>query len=235
MTDCKTENKLICFEDGSYIELIAFINDLPQHRAGHHWGDKKSGIIDFALTSDEEAGTYWEGLNERLEKSGVSERYKHPAAGGRLRDDGIEVRWQVTFPPEMMQRGEVPFLCHDVTARELRAPVTKEALTHPCGAYGLKNLSVILPLERIAYLEKVYAALLNVPHDPGSGAVFTAGRVRAVGREGIDDVTIRVHGPSGKRQEDFLAERGALIGEMVFGGVNVADGTETFAPLDSWA
>jgi hypothetical protein len=33
--DGKTENKLICFEDGSYIEFIAFINNDPKMREGH--------------------------------------------------------------------------------------------------------------------------------------------------------------------------------------------------------
>lgn len=33
--DNKTENKLIIFADGSYIELIAFIDDDPGLREGH--------------------------------------------------------------------------------------------------------------------------------------------------------------------------------------------------------
>jgi hypothetical protein len=33
--DNKTENKLIIFADGSYIELIAFIDDDPKLRDGH--------------------------------------------------------------------------------------------------------------------------------------------------------------------------------------------------------
>jgi hypothetical protein len=64
--DGKTENKLICFRDGSHIELIAFINDDPKHREGHWWGDKSPGIIDFAFTSDEDADVHFAGLQERL-------------------------------------------------------------------------------------------------------------------------------------------------------------------------
>jgi hypothetical protein len=33
--DGKTENRLICFQDGSYLELIAFINDDLKLREGH--------------------------------------------------------------------------------------------------------------------------------------------------------------------------------------------------------
>lgn len=35
--DGKTENKLILFRDGSYLELIAFVNDDPEKRKGHWW------------------------------------------------------------------------------------------------------------------------------------------------------------------------------------------------------
>ncbi|OCL03243.1 hypothetical protein AOQ84DRAFT_392409, partial [Glonium stellatum] len=41
--DNRTENKLILFQDGSYIELIAFIDDDPARRAGHWWGDASPG------------------------------------------------------------------------------------------------------------------------------------------------------------------------------------------------
>ena len=33
--DGKTENRLVLFEDGTYLELIAFINDDPVRRQGH--------------------------------------------------------------------------------------------------------------------------------------------------------------------------------------------------------
>lgn len=33
--DGKTENRLICFQDGSYLELIAFVGDDPKLREGH--------------------------------------------------------------------------------------------------------------------------------------------------------------------------------------------------------
>jgi hypothetical protein len=35
--DNRTENRLILLADGSYIELIAFINDDPALREGHWW------------------------------------------------------------------------------------------------------------------------------------------------------------------------------------------------------
>lgn len=35
--DGKTENRLVLFQDGSYLELIAFIDDDPEKRRGHWW------------------------------------------------------------------------------------------------------------------------------------------------------------------------------------------------------
>lgn len=35
--DNRTENRLVIFADGSYLELIAFINDDPEKREGHWW------------------------------------------------------------------------------------------------------------------------------------------------------------------------------------------------------
>lgn len=35
--DKKTENRLVLFRDGTYLELIAFINDDPDKRKGHYW------------------------------------------------------------------------------------------------------------------------------------------------------------------------------------------------------
>src|SRR3954454_7959124 len=50
--DGLTENKLIVFSDGTYLELIAFLpSTTPALRAAHWWGNKHPGIIDFAYTS----------------------------------------------------------------------------------------------------------------------------------------------------------------------------------------
>src|SRR5271154_5029213 len=115
--DGKTANKLILFSDGSYIELIAFIDDDPRRRAGHWWGDKKPGIIDFAFTTDGDARGYHDVLTERLAGLEGGMGYAHPVAGGRARPDGVKVEWEVMFP-RGAGRGELPFFCHDVTPRE---------------------------------------------------------------------------------------------------------------------
>ena len=52
--DNRTENRLILLADGSYIELIAFINDDPALREGHWWVSAKRielGILPNKLTN----------------------------------------------------------------------------------------------------------------------------------------------------------------------------------------
>lgn len=66
--DRKTENQLICFRDGCYVELIAFVNDDPKNREGHRWGGKQFGIIDFAFTHRTgDAADLFSELQERLD------------------------------------------------------------------------------------------------------------------------------------------------------------------------
>lgn len=44
--DNRTENRLILLADGSYIELIAFINDDPALRKGHWWVSESRNEFD---------------------------------------------------------------------------------------------------------------------------------------------------------------------------------------------
>ncbi|TKX26854.1 hypothetical protein C1H76_1009 [Elsinoe australis] len=157
--DNKTENKLIIFKDGSYIELIAFINDDPEKKKGHWWGDHGSGYIDWAFTSDSSDDVF--AVNERLEKAGSvlnGARYKPPQEGGRTKPDGTEIKWTVTFP-EKVRRGEVPFWCHDVTPRELRVPKDEASTAHPCGALGVGSLTMLVPGKNMVSFNKFYTAV----------------------------------------------------------------------------
>lgn len=108
--------------------------------------------------------------------------YQPPVAGGRTRPDGVDVKWvrvrsyffmtstltsqqEVTFPVvgENYQRGQLPFWCHDVTPREVRAPIAKANTTHPCGTTGVSELCVFVPEERVSVLLEAYSATLAAP------------------------------------------------------------------------
>ncbi|TVY92641.1 hypothetical protein LAWI1_G001836 [Lachnellula willkommii] len=218
--DNKTENKLICFKDGSYIELISFINDDPALREGHWWGEQAFGIIDFAFTSKEGGGAEenYEAVSKRLgqvkwEDGEQEVRYQKPVEGGRKRDDGVDVKWQVTFPvvSDGYQRGELPFFCHDITDREVRVPFSKECVTHPSGAYGVQRLVIFVPGERAKTLEKAYGAIIGVESE--ERGVFETEPLKGEGSK----VGVVVKDPEKEWQKEEMKRRGGLLlGDLSF-------------------
>jgi hypothetical protein len=72
--------------------------------------------------------------------------HAEPIRGGRKRADGVDVQWAVTFPRGekggQSSRGRVPFFCHDITPSNVRVPLDEKKTTHPCGAVGVKELTV---------------------------------------------------------------------------------------------
>ncbi|KAK3723522.1 hypothetical protein LTR37_001774 [Vermiconidia calcicola] len=155
--DGKTENRLVLFQDGTYLELIAFINDDPEKRSGHWW-DKPYGVVDFAFTT---ADLDYQSLKQRLQDSGTGISYAEPKAGGRITPDGKELKWEVTFPTGV-DRGNVPFFCTDVTPRERRVPVTEANATHPSGAIGMAGMLLEVEKQNLERLSKAIATVLGV-------------------------------------------------------------------------
>lgn len=136
--DGKTENKLVLLSDGTYLELIAFTSE--NSRQGHWW-DKPYGVVDFALTTPDEDFLELSAIKDRLAKTDTDISYQSPKEGGRLRPDGVELKWRVTFPINC-SRGEAPFWCHDVTPRDRRVPGTEDNTSHPSGVLGMAGVEV---------------------------------------------------------------------------------------------
>lgn len=158
--DGRTENRLIIFKDGSYVELIAFIDDDPDRRSGHWW-DKPFGIVDYAFTSRQEDHN---SINKRLHRVQSRMSYEQPKRGGRVRPDGVDIQWLVTFPTNV-ERGLIPFWCHDITPRENRVPLLDESTTHPCGAQGIAGLALSLESAKSSSVNQAIAAILEVEAD----------------------------------------------------------------------
>lgn len=155
--DDKTENKLVLFPDGTYLELIAFIDDDPERRKGHWW-DKDFGVVDWALTTSDDSFPELPAIKERLAKTDTEISYKSPQEGGRRRPDGKELAWRVTFPVNC-SRGSIPFWCNDVSPREWRVPVSKDNTKHPSGTLG--TAGVELRTTSHARLTTATAAILD--------------------------------------------------------------------------
>lgn len=115
-----THNALVGFQDGSYLELIAF-HDLAAARGKHSWApvaERGGGWADFAVLSND--------LRQDLAALGDLVA-RPPEDGGRTRPDGIEIAWRVARLEKPL-----PFVIEDLTARELRVP-GGEAAKHANG------------------------------------------------------------------------------------------------------
>ncbi len=124
-----THNALVGFQDGSYLELIAFL-DLAAARRKHSWApiaERGGGWADLAVLSNDlfqDAAA----LGDLVAKP--------PEDGGRTRPDGLAIAWRVArlVPP-------LPFVIEDLTARELRVP-GGDAARHANGIKGVKRIVV---------------------------------------------------------------------------------------------
>lgn len=147
-----THNALVVFQDGAYFELIAWKG--PE--AHHPWWPKLQqfgpGIVDFALLPSTTTETVAQALSRGL-------AYQPPVNGGRLRPDGVELRWQNARPIT----ADLPFLCGDVTPRALRVP-EGDVRNHANGVHGVAQLRIAV--HDLAASLKRYQALLGLDSTP---------------------------------------------------------------------
>ena len=125
-----SQNALVVFADGSYLELIAWPQPGPAERWYNVLAKHGEGLMDFALIPDDVPRAIVAARSRGLALNG-------PVEGARVRPDGRELKWrtgrQTTF--------DLPFLCGDVTPREWRVPAG-EARHHANGAVGIAAVTV---------------------------------------------------------------------------------------------
>ncbi|MEJ7930624.1 VOC family protein [Ramlibacter sp. AN1015] len=125
-----TRNALVLFQDGSYLELIAF--DQPTEDRWHQvLARHGEGLVDYALLPTDVAARVREARARGL--AGIGD----PQPGGRLRQDGVEVAWQIV----RQASHDLPFYCADVTPRHLRVP-EGDLRQHANGALGVAEIRV---------------------------------------------------------------------------------------------
>jgi hypothetical protein len=175
-----SSNALVVFEDGSYLELIAWSPPNPAERWSALLQQFGEGYLDFALLPEDVPRAIGEAKARGLQLNG-------PIDGARVRPDGREVKWQTARQTTF----DLPFLCSDITPREWRVPVGAARL-HPNGARGIERVTVAVQDARVSGGR--YAALLGV--SPSSE--FTVGTTTVELREqplprrgeGVVDVAI---------------------------------------------
>ncbi len=127
-----THNALICFQDGSYLELLAPTN--KPARPGVNAADFRrvlesgEGLIGYALFSEQLSDEIAVMRGRGIAVSDIT-------PGGRLRTDGVELRWESA----MIGMSMSPFFIRDVTPRNLRVP---DSTTRH--ANGVTGVSVVV-------------------------------------------------------------------------------------------
>src|SRR2546423_2327298 len=139
-----TYNGLVAFADGSYIELISFYRDNPDHR---WWSalKKGEGLVDYCMRTDDLRGD-----TEKLRQAGV--HIDDPVPWSRARPDGYQLKWMLALA-RGRHRGVAPFLIEDVTPRDERVPHDVE---HENGARGIA--AVLVAVDDLHTVEKWYEA-----------------------------------------------------------------------------
>lgn len=163
-----THNALVGFQDGSYLELIAF-HDLAAARGKHGWApvaERGGGWADFALRSNDFRSDV-AALRDLVARP--------PEEGGRARPDGVAIAWRLA-----RLQGPLPFLIEDLTARELRVP-GGDAAKHANGMTGVAG--IVLGATDPALVTERYAIL----RERGAPEI----EVRRADRDGLLDVRFR--------------------------------------------
>ena len=179
--DGLTRNALIPFEDGSYFELVSFLD--PEDSRDNVWGWRKflphEGLVDYCVASDD-----LESDIMKLESLGFD--VKGPDDGGRRLPDGAEIRWRIA---RIRQEGRLlPFLIEDLTPREMRVP-GGPAAEHPNGASGISLLEIAAPDAEEA--APSLAALAGIPDDAGTSIRLGACSLLPVAAE-REDAALRL-------------------------------------------
>lgn len=168
-----TENALIVFADGTYLELVATRErgereSLRELRGTEGWerhlheasavGRRflpalagPDGVADFALRAEKLDRVAQESRRRMFVMTG-------PVAFGRERPDGMRVEMKLLIPAEPW----LPFLIEDRTPISARIPDDPAARAHPNGALGLGRVTVRTPAigsAALAYADRFEASL----------------------------------------------------------------------------
>jgi catechol 2,3-dioxygenase-like lactoylglutathione lyase family enzyme len=145
--DGRSRNALIAFADGSYLELIAFKDNIVPESHTFYRTNSIEGLITYAFLP----------TNIKADIDSARERglpFDGPHPGGRLRPDGQRLEWQIARP----LTHDLPFLCADITPRSLRVP-SGPAHEHRNGATGISALGIVV--SDIEQSRQRYASLLG--------------------------------------------------------------------------
>ena len=159
-----THNALVSFADGTYFELIAFLES-GEKAQEHRWWPRVAdgeGLIDYALLSDDLNADAAEARGRDLDILG-------PDDGGRIRLDGERLEWRSMMLGRGIGDPALPFVIEDVTARGLRVP-GGDATQHTLGATRVAGLTIVTK-----NLDESTQALTSLLGNPGEDVIVEEG------------------------------------------------------------
>jgi len=143
-----SHNALVVFDDGTYIEIIAWRAAAPEEGWWRTLQARGEGLVDHALLPRSVPAAL-----AAAQARGLSP-LRGPIDGGRLRPDGVRLAWQIA----RADRQDLPFLCGDLTPRALRVPEGAPR-RHVNGAIGIA--CVQLATDDLGTTAARYRALLG--------------------------------------------------------------------------
>ena len=146
-----TQNALIYFSDGTYLELIEWTDPAPGEKWYERLTTQGEGLVDFAVVPSQITRAI---TNARAGKV----LYRGPIGGSRIKPTGEHILWQLGWP----NSNALPFLCGDITPRSLRVP-EGEVRKHQNNASGIS--SVAIRVNDLGKSAKDYRALLGSHFD----------------------------------------------------------------------
>jgi hypothetical protein len=215
-----TDNALLGFDDGSYIELIA--REHPAAGGGEDarlWKNLQPGMSRacfWAIHTDN-----LQALVDSFHQAKIAIR--EPQAGGRKKPDGTVLQWRTAAVPDDRGGDILPFAIEDITSRDLRiqpsASVKGSELTGVKRVIiGVNNLAAAVAIYRKAFrLGKPELHAGGVPlrkqaYFPGTAIILEQS---SPGLRGADQVSSFGEGPTeillGTRDLEQTRRRGNLV------------------------
>ena len=190
-----TQNALIGFEDGSYLELFA---PTPQPRtAEHRWFARirnGGGLVDFCLLGADLATEI-----TRIRRGGIE--YSQSFAMVRVTPDGARIEWSLSTPPGIAGQNGWPFMIEDTTPRAIRIPHAPEQIRHANGSKGVAGVTVLV--RNVEASSKAYEAILGTQPQPAAGSQDGTGRLFS-----INGAWIQVREPRSTDEKEHLERHG---------------------------
>ncbi|KAF8894828.1 glyoxalase-like domain-containing protein [Infundibulicybe gibba] len=206
--DGLTENALVVFADGVYLELISFTHHVsyyppgsPQReqREAHQWASKQNGWVDYAfLGSGSKTDSISKIINDRAK------------GGGRTRPDGKTLEWIISAP-EGENRGMLPFFCGDVTPRNWRVE-NDHANSTPSN--GISHIRILAPPEQFSTISRQITFAVGAP--PNSVTPIFCSWMLDTPRRGANSSLLVLSQPSNAEEIDFLGSVGVGVYEVGF-------------------